>query len=583
MQITKKYIKIIGYSCIISSLIISAISIFFAFTLNIERSQFFEREGIVYQKFSVKMQDGVKIHGLLYVDKDLYYLNNESVYTILMLNGINSRKEDNFYKAYQLVKRNYAVISIEQRGHGESGGPSGFLGKEPYDMIEIINFIEANFQFVNSTYLGLLGFSYGGGIGAILQAIDFRIHTSVLYHPLSSLNSLLENIPLQNLIGTTPSIQDIEQIEDAFEIANESNTNNLLLIHGTEDILIFPEDSIGFYNLLNGSNRSDIELILRAGLDHGGNEANMISLKLSLLWFEHFYHNNSIDITNLENESLHFVLFEMSYPNSSVSEILIIISVIFLFLGMSILIIKLKIFPSWYKLSKYDPHFNEREGRKIYKNMIFKRTTIYISSALVIGIICAIFNTSLLYGYFILYPLLNIILLIFIPSELHRNWKEEWKSWLKKDSKLFICSTIVILIPIILFLVIYNINKMIMLKPIIPVVSNSLIPYLFIGFGSGIMDYLYLRELKNCHTYILLEVRPISLLIFFIFVPVQPFPILGGLTSHIFFILLFGIITLYIRQLIMVLSKFFKNSMSLYILVMFPFIIFFTDIFFRII
>jgi hypothetical protein len=66
-------------------------------------------------------------------------------------------------------------------------------------------------------------------------------------------------------------------------------------------------------------------------------------------------------------------------------------------------------------------------------------------------------------------------------------------------------------------------------------------------------------------------------------VPVPPFPVLGGIATHIFFILLFGVITLYIRQLIMVLSKFYKNNISLYSLVMFPFIIFFMDIFFRIV
>lgn len=131
--------------------------------------------------------------------------------------------------------------------------------------------------------------------------------------------------------------------------------------------------------------------------------------------------------------------------------------------------------------------------------------------------------------------------------------------------------------------VFYTQNAIVMLKPIIPVLSNSLIPYLFIGFGSGIMDYTYLREFKHHHVYIILIIRPISILIFFIFVPVPPFPVLGGIATHTFFILLFGVITLYIRQLIMVLSKFYKNTITLYSLVMFPFIIFFMDIFFRIV
>jgi len=583
MQINKRYIKILGIWLIIISIILSLFSISIASSLNSQRIEFFENEAIVYQKFNVQMQDGARIHGLLYVDESLYHFNNKSVPTILMLNGINSRKEDNFYKAYQMVKLGYAVISLEQRGHGESDGPSGFLGKEPYDMVEIIDFIDTNFQFANITHLGLFGFSYGGGIGAILQALDNRLHASVLYHPLISLDSLLENIPLQNLIGTTPTIEDLEEVKDAFEIANENNTKNLLLIHGKNDTLIFPEDSMNFYNLLDGANRSDIELILREGLDHGGNENDGISLKLSILWFEHFYHNNSIDINNLENELINLDLININYPNNNVSGILIIISSLFLLTGMSILLVKFKSLPSWQKLSKEDSLFSEREGLIIYKRMIIKRSCIYLISTFFIGVMCFFFNTSFLYGYFIAFPILTIVLLIFIPSELHRDWKDEWKSWIKRDLKLFLYSLTIVIIPLALFLVVYNINAIVMLKPIIPVLSNSLIPYLFIGFGSGIMDYTYLREFKHHHVYILLIIRPISILIFFIFVPVPPFPVLGGIASHIFFILLFGVITLYIRQLIMVLSKFYKNSISLYSLVMFPFIIFFMDIFFRIV
>jgi len=583
MQINKRYIKILGISLIIISIILSLFSISFASSLNSQRIQFFENEAIVYQKFNFQMQDDARIHGLLYVDESLYHFNNKSVPTILMLNGINSRKEDNFYKAYQMVKLGYAVISVEQRGHGESDGPSGFLGKEPYDMVEVIDFIDTNFQFANITHLGLFGFSYGGGIGAILQALDNRIHASVLYHPLSSLDSLLENIPLQNLIGTTSTIEDLEEVKDAFEIANEINTKNLLLIHGKNDTLIFPEDSMNFYNLLNGANRSDIELILREGLDHGGNENDGISLKLSILWFEHFYHNNSIDINNLENELINLDLIIMNYPNSNLSGILIIISSILLLTSMSILLVKFKSLPSWQNISKEESLLNKREGLVIYKRMLIKRSGIYLISTFFIGLICFFFNTSFLYGYFIAFPILTIVLLIFIPSELHRDWKDEWKSWIKRDLKLFLFSLTIVIIPLVLFLVVYNINAILMLKPIIPVLSNSLIPYLFIGFGSGIMDYMYLREFKHHHVYILLIIRPISILIFFIFVPVPPFPVLGGIASHIFFILLFGVITLYIRQLIMVLSKFYKNSISLYTLVIFPFIIFFMDIFFRIV
>ena len=95
--------------------------------------------------------------------------------------------------------------------------------------------------------------------------------------------------------------------------------------------------------------------------------------------------------------------------------------------------------------------------------------------------------------------------------------------------------------------------------------------------------YVYLREMKGRDGMILMVIRPISVLIFLGFVPLPPFPILGGIFSHILFILLTGVILYYIRVLVIFLSKFYKNSSSLYLLVMLPFVIFYMRVFFRII
>ena len=87
----------------------------------------FEEEDIYSEEFSVKMKDNVEIKGLLYVDKDLEEKEDNSVPTVLLLHGINGRKEHQIDKIFQLVKRGFAVFSVEQRGHGESGGFCSFL------------------------------------------------------------------------------------------------------------------------------------------------------------------------------------------------------------------------------------------------------------------------------------------------------------------------------------------------------------------------------------------------------------------------------------------------------------------------
>jgi len=583
MHITRILYKKLSLLLIVVGIVLSAVSILSAVSLGITRLEFFNEENIIYEKFSVRMTDGVSIKGVMYVDRNHYTFNNNSVPMVLMLNGINARKEDNINKAYQLVKRGFSVFSVEQRGHGESTGPSGFLGKEPYDMVEVLDYIDDQYNFLNISHIALFAFSYGGGIGAILQAIDNRIFTTVLYHPLTSLDLFLSIFPFQNLIGTTSTINRLEEIQDAFDIANETNTENLLLIHGTGDTLIYPKSSIDFYSLLNGDNRTDIELKLRPGLSHTANEYDQTSLKFSLAWFQYYYINSSIDISNLESEITHINLFPLTYPKSDISENSIIIASVLFFIALSIFAIKFKIQPIWEKIPGEKSPFDEKMANEKYKKMIIYRSSAYLLTALITGIFCSIFNVSLMFGYFILYPIVTLIILLFIPSELHSNWKNEWRSWIKHDFLLFIYTFLAILIPMVLFLIIYNLNATIMLKSFIPILNTSLFISLAIGLGSGIMDYMYLREFNPKHTYILMVIRLTSLLIFIIFVPIPPYSLLGGVISLIGFFALFGVFTFYIRQLVMYLSKFYKSSLALYCLVICPLIIFYVKIFFRIV
>lgn len=579
----KQLIRYLGIALVFSSIILTIISISLAFLIGTQKLTYFEKENIDIENISVKMRDGISIKGLIYVDKDLKENDTNSIPTILLLHGINGRKEHKVSIIYQFVKLGYAVISVEQRGHGESGGPSGFLGKEPDDMIEVIDFIENNYDFANTSHMGLLGFSYGGGIGAILQAKEDRINAVVLYHPLSSLDSLTDRIPIQNLIGSTTQVTNIDDIQDAFDVANVSNSQNLLLLQGQSDKIIEPQDTQDFYNHLNGTTRNDIELKLRPSLGHEGNEKDETSLKYSIAWFEHFFHNSSINILDLDTEINKITLNNYNFPQNNMSEITIIVSAILLFMGLSVLVLKNKIIPYWDQLPIKPVIDDSREGKAKYNKMLIYRSVSYLGATLLSGILFSVFNSSLLYGYFIFFPIITIIIMLFIPSELHSSWKVEWKSWI--NNKLFtsLYSLSIVIIPTIYFIVFYNLVTQLTMTFTIPFFRFESIPYLVIGLGSGSMDYLYLREMKGRHPMILMIIRPLSLLIFLIFVPVPPFPILGGLISHIFFIILIGIIIYFIRNLVMFLSKFYKNSFSMFLLVMLPFVIFYIRVFFRII
>jgi dienelactone hydrolase len=575
--------KYIGFAFIFTSIIITIISFSLAFIISDQKFNYLENDNVDIELISVQMRDGVVIKGLIYIDKDLKENDTHSIPTLLLLHGINGRKEHKIDIIFQYVKLGYAVISVEQRGHGESGSPSSFLEKEPEDMIEIIDFIENNYDYANTTHIGVLGYSYGGGIGAILQAIEDRVNAVVLYHPLASLENLTEKIPLQNLIGTTNQITNIDDIQDAFDIANETNTKNLLLIQGEADIIILPHETQKFYTHLNGKNRNDILLINRTGLTHSANELDITSRKYGVAWFEHFYHNPSVNISDLSTEINDITLADYAFSEKNIPGYLIISSAVILFFGLSLIVLKFKILPHWDNLPIKKDIDNSREGKEKYKKMLIYRTSSYLGAALISGIIFFLLNKSLLYGYFIFYPIITSIIMLFLPSELHSNWKSEWKNCFNNNLFISIYSLSIIIIPTLYFILFYNLVNSLTLTFTIPFLRIDTLPYLLIGLNSGIMDYLYLREMKGRHSMILMIVRPISLLIFLAFIPVPPFPILGGMISHILFIILTGVIIFYIWKLVMFLSKFYKNSFSMLLLIMLPFIIFFIKVFFRII
>lgn len=77
-----------------------------------------------------------------------------------------------------LMDAGYTVISIDQRGHGESGGTvrvmdPDFAGE---DLVQIVDWAEARLDFLkyrhNNLLLGAVGGSYGGGFQYLLYNVD---------------------------------------------------------------------------------------------------------------------------------------------------------------------------------------------------------------------------------------------------------------------------------------------------------------------------------------------------------------------------------------------------------------------------
>ena len=78
----------------------------------------------------------------------------------------------------ELTKAGYAVISIDQRGHGESGGTVRVMDPayEGQDLVAIVDWAEQHLDFLKyrdgNLLLGGIGGSYGGGFQMLLWEID---------------------------------------------------------------------------------------------------------------------------------------------------------------------------------------------------------------------------------------------------------------------------------------------------------------------------------------------------------------------------------------------------------------------------
>ncbi len=594
---------IIGFTLIVSGSILIISSIVISFSVSNQQNEFFDEEQIILESLSVRMDDGMEIKGFLYVDEDLREKSDNSVPTILLIPGINGRKENHRFKAFNLVKLGYAVFVIENRGHGESGGISGFLGKEPQDTIQVIDYIEDNYDFADTEHLGLYAFSYGGGIGLVLQAIDERIYASVIYHPLSSLERVIDDIPFENFIGHTTSIEDFNEITDAFDVCTPENTENLLIIHGEKDTLIYLNDSENLYDKVKGTERDDVELEVRLGIDHGQNEVDRDSLKYAIAWFEHFFHDDSIDIINRGEEINKIELVELMWPENDFPDLLILLAAIVVFFGLSIVLLPRKVWPLYYKhysnLAKIQRAYDLDEVEERYdfvqlfgktakyNKMILYRITLYMLPTIIGGLICYLFNPSILYGYFIGIPIATTIVMAFVPSSEHPQWKYEWKSewddWYKNHVKVILISTQTIAIPIAIYLLVFNLNAQLMRTSPIPYFKLTALVYLAIPTGLVFMDSMLIRGWKFKHTIALIVIRPFTLVIFHLFVPIPIFENYGGIYLFLSFFIVLGLASWGVINLFDFIARTYKSRVTAAMILFLPFIILFLHWFFRIV
>lgn len=268
---------------------------------------------------------------------------------IVFIPGANTQKYTHLDMHIQLVHQGYIVLATEQRGHGRSEGYFTFYREEPKDISAWIDYLENNYSGLNTTHIGLIGQSLGAGTALFTQIQDDRIYASSLYHPLSNVTAFFAYYGITNvekLLGFTPALLECSfnmdsaknpsKIWESRSVINNitpENIKNLLIQHGTEDSVISVNDSINLFNKLNSDGyRTDIQLLLRPGLNHVPNEKNKTSFLHTLAWLNHFFLNQSISLSKIEIEAQYFMIQDIIIPvvSDGQLEIKITISAVFL-------------------------------------------------------------------------------------------------------------------------------------------------------------------------------------------------------------------------------------------------------------
>ena len=145
----------------------------------------------------------------------------------------------------------------------------------------------------------------------------------------------------------------------------------------------------------------------------------------------------------------------------------------------------------------------------------------------------------------------------------------------------------IIIVPVLFYVSIFNYNAFLMTSFPIPFFNPTMILYLSMGISTFYMDYLLVRRLKFQHSFILIALRSLTLIIFFIFIPIPAFGFTGlPISGEVAQILIFSLIGLVFWLVLTIMRLFkiiYKNLILIILIFIFPLIIYLLFLFVRLV
>jgi hypothetical protein len=163
-----------------------------------QTEQMLVRTGATKEDFSVRAADGIELRGW----KVRARAPNGN--WVLLFHGVSDDRTGVLGAAELLLRHGYALVMMDSRAHGESGGDMATYGwKERYDTVAIANALYATEKV---QHLGALGVSMGAAIALQSAAVEPRIEGVVAEDPFANLREAsydYAGMELSPLLGMT--------------------------------------------------------------------------------------------------------------------------------------------------------------------------------------------------------------------------------------------------------------------------------------------------------------------------------------------------------------------------------------------
>ncbi len=206
-----------------------------------------------------------------------------------------------FYFLAEMASWGYIVFASQYSGGPGSEGEDEWGGADLHDVITIYD-IAKNHPNIDSKRFGMVGVSRGGMMTYLALKKLPGIKAAVISSGATNLIRSREFRPemwamYQELFGENVE-NECRKRSIVFSADELPNTTPLLIMHGTADWRVSPEDALEISNELL-RHKKPYRLIMYEGADHGLTEVHDEAMQETRNWLDHFVKNGA-SLPNLE-------------------------------------------------------------------------------------------------------------------------------------------------------------------------------------------------------------------------------------------------------------------------------------------